>query len=79
VRHENVVEIYSFGELDDTPYFVMEYVPGTNVANWLDDAIIEAACLRSTKRSAISIKMARASPAIHRRAPCTAISSRATC
>ena len=41
VRHENVVEIYAFGELDDTPYFVMEYVPGTNVANWLDDAILD--------------------------------------
>lgn len=41
VRHENVVEIYSFGELNDTPYFVMEYVPGTNLANWLDDAILE--------------------------------------
>jgi eukaryotic-like serine/threonine-protein kinase len=41
VRHENVVEIYAFGELNDAPYFVMEYVPGTNVANWLDDAILE--------------------------------------
>ena len=41
VHHENVVEIYSFGEVDDAPYFVMEYVPGSNVANWLDDGIIE--------------------------------------
>jgi serine/threonine-protein kinase len=41
VRHENVVEIYAFGEYDDTPYFVMEYVPGTNVANWLDDGILD--------------------------------------
>jgi len=41
VRHENVVEIYAFGELAQTPYFVMEYVPGTNVANWLDDGILE--------------------------------------
>lgn len=40
VRHENVVEIYAFGELVQTPYFVMEYVPGTNVANWLDDGIL---------------------------------------
>jgi serine/threonine-protein kinase len=40
VRHENVVEIYSFGELDESPYFVMEYVPGTHIANWLDDLII---------------------------------------
>src|ERR1700712_1194762 len=41
VRHENVVEIYAFGELLQTPYFVMEYVPGTNVAHWLDDGILE--------------------------------------
>jgi serine/threonine protein kinase len=41
VRHENVVEIYAFGEVDDAPYFAMEYVPGSNVANWLDDAILE--------------------------------------
>lgn len=41
VRHENVVEIYSFGEIEEAPYFVMEYVPGSNVANWLDDAILE--------------------------------------
>jgi serine/threonine-protein kinase len=41
VRHENVVEIFAFGEFDETPYFVMEYVPGTNVANWLDDAILD--------------------------------------
>ncbi|HKU40626.1 MAG TPA: serine/threonine-protein kinase [Polyangiales bacterium] len=41
VRHENVVEIFAFGEFDHTPYFVMEYVPGTNVANWLDDGLLE--------------------------------------
>lgn len=41
VRHENVVEIYSFGEIEGSPYFVMEYVPGSNIANWLDDLILE--------------------------------------
>lgn len=41
VRHENVVEIHAFGELDAGPYFVMEYVPGSNLANWLDDALVE--------------------------------------
>ena len=40
VRHENVVEIFSFGEIAGSPYFVMEYVPGSNVANWLDDLIL---------------------------------------
>ncbi|MDD9968432.1 MAG: protein kinase [Myxococcales bacterium] len=41
VHHENVVEIYAFGEVDGAPYFVMEYVPGNNLANWLDDAMLE--------------------------------------
>lgn len=41
VRHENVVEIFAFGEIDSAPYFVMEYLPGSNVANWLDDLILE--------------------------------------
>jgi serine/threonine protein kinase len=38
VHHENVVEIYSFGETDGMPYFVMEYVPGSNIALWINDA-----------------------------------------
>jgi serine/threonine-protein kinase len=41
VRHENVVEIYAFGEITGSPYFVMEYIPGSNIANWLDDLILE--------------------------------------
>lgn len=41
VRHENVVEIFAFGDLAGSPYFVMEYVPGSNVANWLDDLLLE--------------------------------------
>jgi serine/threonine-protein kinase len=41
VRHENVVEIFSFGEIGGSPYFVMEYVPGSNVANWLDDLMLD--------------------------------------
>jgi serine/threonine-protein kinase len=41
LHHENVVQILAFGEIGGSPYFVMEYVPGTNLANWLDDLIIE--------------------------------------
>src|SRR6185503_7352387 len=40
VRHENVVEIFAFGDIAGSPYFVMEYIPGSNVANWLDDLIL---------------------------------------
>jgi serine/threonine-protein kinase len=36
VRHNNVVEIFAFGEFVGTPYFVMEYMASGNLGNWLD-------------------------------------------
>jgi eukaryotic-like serine/threonine-protein kinase len=36
VRHENVVAIHAFGELTGVPYFVMEYVIGTDLETWSD-------------------------------------------
>lgn len=35
-RTENVVQIYSYGEYGEHPYFVMEYVPGYTVGNLID-------------------------------------------
>ena len=35
VRHENVVEIYAFGDHAGAPYFVMEYVPGVTLEAWM--------------------------------------------
>jgi serine/threonine-protein kinase len=35
VRHENVVEVFAFDEHEGVPYFVMEYVPGQHVEDWL--------------------------------------------
>jgi serine/threonine-protein kinase len=37
VRHANLVEIHAFGELHGVPYFVMEYVPGTDLDAWLGE------------------------------------------
>ncbi len=36
VRHQNVVEIYAFGDLDGMPYFVMEYIEGPTLQDWFD-------------------------------------------
>jgi serine/threonine-protein kinase len=36
VNHENVVRVYAFGEYRGTPYFVMEYIEGQTVEDWLD-------------------------------------------
>jgi eukaryotic-like serine/threonine-protein kinase len=38
VLHPNVLVVHAFGEHDGTPYFVMEYVPGRSVEDWLADA-----------------------------------------
>lgn len=35
VRHSNVVEIHAFGELAGAPYFVMEYVAGSDLESFL--------------------------------------------
>jgi serine/threonine-protein kinase len=35
VRHPNVVQIHSYGEHEGTPYFVMEYVEGPTLEQWL--------------------------------------------
>lgn len=39
IKHANVAEIYAFGHAGGSPYFVMEYVPGGTLADWLDDAV----------------------------------------
>jgi eukaryotic-like serine/threonine-protein kinase len=36
VRHPNVVEIYAYGEHEGSPFFVMEYVRGCDLHEWLD-------------------------------------------
>lgn len=35
VSHPNVLQVYAFGEHGSTPYFVMEYVEGKTVDQWL--------------------------------------------
>ena len=35
VGHRNVLSVYAFGEHEGTPYFVMEYVEGETVDQWL--------------------------------------------
>ncbi len=37
VHHVNVVRIYAYGEFLASPYFVMEFVPGADVACWMSE------------------------------------------
>jgi len=56
VNHPNVVQVYAFGESEDRPYFVMEFVEGRTLQQWFDDrsaaadldvalGILDAMCL----------------------------------
>ncbi len=42
VRHTNVVEIFTFGEHEGTPYFVMEYVPGITADQWFREGMLRS-------------------------------------
>jgi serine/threonine-protein kinase len=37
VSHPNVLQIYAFAEHEGSPYFVMEFVDGRSLADWLDE------------------------------------------
>jgi serine/threonine protein kinase len=41
VRHPNVVEIFTFGEHEGKPYFVMEYVPGITADTWFRERVMQ--------------------------------------
>jgi serine/threonine protein kinase len=64
VRHENVVEIFAFDELNGSPYFVMEYVPGTHVEAWI--AKRKGALLAIDEAIGILDQVCRGVAAIHR-------------
>ncbi|MBI3987806.1 MAG: serine/threonine protein kinase, partial [Lentisphaerae bacterium] len=50
LKHPNIVQVYDFGESDRTYFFVMEFISGYSVSNWLkrrqklseDDALLVA-------------------------------------
>jgi serine/threonine protein kinase len=69
VSHPNVLQIYSLGEHHDVPYFVMEFVEGPTLEQWLlenrgaPDRDIALAILEGTCRGVIAI---HAADTIHR-------------
>lgn len=65
IRHDNVVEIYAFGELEGVPYFVMEYVAGSSVALWLEDAMYSTGLPRLDEALGLLDQICRGLSAIH--------------
>ncbi len=43
MRHPNIVNVYDFGEYEGTPYMIVEYVPGGNLASKMDQKPLDQA------------------------------------
>src|ERR1700720_3137493 len=43
MRHPNIVNVYDFGEFEGTPYMIVEYVPGGNLAGRLTQGSVNPA------------------------------------
>jgi len=41
MRHQNIVNVFDFGEHEGTPYMIVEYVPGGNLASRLQQAPLD--------------------------------------
>src|SRR5262249_32967173 len=67
LRHANIVQVHDMGDLDGRPYFTMEYVEGSNLAQKLagtPQPAAQAAALVATLAEAIHV--AHRSGIIHR-------------
>ena len=41
MRHPNIVNVYDFGEFEGTPYMIVEYVPGGNLASRMSHGTLD--------------------------------------
>lgn len=67
VRHENVVQIYAYGQYEGLPYFVMEYVPGTDLGSWIDERAARGVSTSIDETLGIVDQVCRGLGAIHAR------------
>ena len=72
VSHPNVLAVHTFGEHEGIPYFVMEYVDGPTVEQWLEKHAKAARHRRGAAHPRPGVPRRRSDPCGER--PCTAIS-----
>jgi serine/threonine protein kinase len=67
MRHPNILNVYDFGELDGTPYMIVEYVPGGSLADRLSQGRLDQATgLRYLRGIAAGLDYAHAHGIVHR-------------
>jgi serine/threonine-protein kinase len=71
VGHRNVLSVFAFGEHDGTPYFVMEYVEGRTVDQWLRQRPAGAfpdvgEAVRILEQACLGVEAIHATSTVHR-------------
>jgi serine/threonine-protein kinase len=67
LRHPNILNVFDFGELNGTPYMVVEYVPGGSLADRLSRGRLDQATgLRYLRGIASGLDYAHAHGIVHR-------------
>ncbi len=71
VQHPNVVQIYAFGEYEDSPYFVLQLVRGTTVEGWLSSRAAGTlpdldAALAILDQTCLGVEALHAADTVHR-------------
>jgi serine/threonine-protein kinase len=67
MRHPNIVNVYDFGEYEGTPYMIVEYVPGGNLAAKMEQKPLDQAiAMRYLRGIAAGLDYAHSLGIIHR-------------
>jgi hypothetical protein len=67
MRHQNIVNVYDFGEFDGTPYMIVEYVPGGSLAGkMLQVPLDQATTLKYLRGIAAGLDYAHSLGIVHR-------------
>jgi len=67
MRHPNIVNVYDFGESEGTPYMIVEYVPGGNLASKMQQTPLDqATALRYLRGIAAGLDYAHSMGIVHR-------------
>jgi serine/threonine-protein kinase len=67
MRHSNIVNVYDFGEFEGTPYMIVEYVPGGNLAGRMGHGPLDhATALRFLRGIGAALDYAHSQGIVHR-------------
>ena len=67
MRHPNILNVFDFGEYEGTPYMIVEYVPGGNLAGRMSEGLLPwGTALRFLRGIAAGLDYAHSQGIVHR-------------